>query len=323
MLATTEEANEYRNKFHKYYYERIAPLLQEFEIFRNKQMLKYKTYQSLAIISAIIVIGLAAFFILTSPQIPLQNNLYLIKTVIFGVVIVCLFLGLAGNIPISFNQKVKEAIINTFLEFFGNFEWHSGEKFSAEELNYYNLFDYVKTSSSGYDSDYFEGQYKNLKIIISEALLINEDVPIFDGVLVQIELNKNFNAHTIIVEKCLTSIDSGLFWENVGKIELEDTEFNKCFKVFSDNQVEARYILTPSMMERFKNLKETFKTTGIRAAFRDKSLLIAIPSNENLFEVCDFKKPVTDTGQIRELFEQFLAILSLVDILHLNSKTGL
>lgn len=323
MLATTEEANEYRKKFHKYYYEQIAPLLREFEELRNKEMIKVKTYKNLAVLSTFIMIILSVFFILTNSQIPLQNNLSFIKTIIFGVVIVCLFLGLAGNIPIGFNQKVKEAIINTFLEFFGNFDWYSNEKFSAEEINYYNLFDYVKSSSGGCDSDYFEGKYKNLKIIISEALLINEDVPIFNGVLVQIELNKNFNAHTIIVEKCLTSIDAGAFWQNVEKVELEDIEFNKMFKVFSDDQVEARYILTPSMMERFKNLKETFKTTGIRAAFKDKSLLIAIPSNKNLFEVCDFKKPVTDTGQIQELFEEFVAVLSLVDVLNLDSKTGL
>ena len=45
------------------------------------------------------------------------------------------------------------------------------------------------------------------------------------------------------------------------EIELEDPEFMEHFRVYSTDQVEARYILSPSMMERLL----AFRREAVRA----------------------------------------------------------
>lgn len=106
-------------------------------------------------------------------------------------------------------------------------------------------------------------------------------------------------------------------------VALEDPEFNKMFHVFTQNQVEARYILTTAFMERIKHLKDTFKTNHIRASFLDDSVLIAMDSSREWFKLGDLRKPVDDVGEFQEFFEEFVAVLSLVELLHLDSKTGM
>lgn len=328
MLSTTQEAQEYRKKFHQYYYDNILPLLKKYENSRKSDLSKYRIFQSFAVISVLAMIVLVAFFILTNPQVPLQENISVIVTVVSSVVMLFIFLGLGGNIIVDFNIKVKEGIIGSFLAFFGDFKRYSGKKFSVEEIVSHRLFDKVDVSCCGCDSDFFEGTYKNIKVTISEALLLkdagnNASVPVFDGVLIKIKLNKNFETHTIIIENSLSSTVAGTFLTNIEKIELEDPEFNQMFQVYSNDQIESRYILTAAFMERFKNLKDIYKTKNIRASFIKNSMLIAIPCKKNMFEIGDFRRPITDTGEIQELFEEFMAVLSIVDLLKLSSKVGL
>ena len=68
------------------------------------------------------------------------------------------------------------------------------------------------------------------------------------------------------------------------KIELEDIKFSKRFNVYSKNQVEARYLVTPSFMERFLNLTTAFGTKKAKCAFFEDKIMIAISTTRNLFE---------------------------------------
>ena len=107
------------------------------------------------------------------------------------------------------------------------------------------------------------------------------------------------------------------------KVVLEDPEFNKMFEVYSKDQTEARYILTTSFIERFKQLKDIFKAESVSASFLENSLFVAIPCTKEMFVLGDLRKPVTDSAEFQEFFNQFLAIISIVDVLHLDMKTGL
>jgi hypothetical protein len=48
------------------------------------------------------------------------------------------------------------------------------------------------------------------------------------------------------------------------EIKLEDPEIRKNFVVYSTDQVEARYLLTPSFIQRFKRLKTAYGTKKIK-----------------------------------------------------------
>lgn len=92
--------------------------------------------------------------------------------------------------------------------------------------------------------DYFEGTYKGLKVVFSEVSLFQnagrDETQIFKGLFAKLEMNKSFQAHTILVECCPLSLTTNLSlphsFSNMEKVSLEDPEFNKMFHVFTQDQ---------------------------------------------------------------------------------------
>jgi len=104
------------------------------------------------------------------------------------------------------------------------------------------------------------------------------------------------------------------------KIILEDSKFNKKFDVYSSNQVEARYLVTPAFMEKFYNLKTVFGAKNIRCSFFDNNLMIAIETNKDLFEFGNIFKSVHDGLTIYQFYQEIKAIHDLIDYFKLNEK---
>ena len=63
---------------------------------------------------------------------------------------------------------------------------------------------------------------------------------------------------------------------------MEDVEFEKLFAVFSSDQQEARYILSPSLMQKITALKNKF-SNDMYLAFRKGSLYIGVSSTKDFF----------------------------------------
>ena len=106
------------------------------------------------------------------------------------------------------------------------------------------------------------------------------------------------------------------------KIKLEDIEFNKLFNVFSDDEIEARYLITTAFMERLLNLKTTFKSKNVKCAFINKQVFFALSTKKNLFEFGNLFKPLNNIENI-EFFREFFSILDLIEYFKFNEKTGL
>ena len=64
---------------------------------------------------------------------------------------------------------------------------------------------------------------------------------------------------------------------------LEDVVFEKNFDVFTDNEVEARYLITPSFMQRLNSIKKIFLAGAIECAFYKDELIIALHTSRDLF----------------------------------------
>lgn len=144
----------------------------------------------------------------------------------------------------------------------------------------------------------------------------------FRGVFVEFEMNKNFEGHTFILERAVTSSTIKFDREKFEEVKLEDAEFCEKYIVYSDNQVEARYVLTTAFIERFKNMKTAFKAKFIRAAFKDGKITIAIDAGRDLFQMASLDKD-TDSNTFTELFDEILSVLELINVLKLNQKIGL
>lgn len=138
-------------------------------------------------------------------------------------------------------------------------------------------------------------------------------VDIFKGFLFIADFHKDFQGHTTVQRNSLFK------WSfRNSRVKLENPDFEKTFDVYSTDQIEARYLLTPSMMERLLALEAQFNT-GIMVSFQNSNILVAIPDSKNHFEA-NIWKPINDPSQIQDDFRTIHALISIIEELNLNTR---
>ena len=142
------------------------------------------------------------------------------------------------------------------------------------------------------------------------------------GVIVEFELKTKLTGHTFFLENS-RSAKQIKFDENVFKeIKLSQSKFAEKFKVYTDNEAEARMLLDGAMAERISYISAAYKAKFVRGAFKDGKFVIAINCGRDIFDVRPNKKE-SHTSKFTRLFEEIVSILYVVDELKQNSKTGL
>ncbi len=107
-------------------------------------------------------------------------------------------------------------------------------------------------------------------------------------------------------------------------VNLEKTSFNKTYDVQTNDQVEARYLLTPAFMERLENLKTAFNSNQIECAFYDDKVIFAIKTKKDLFELVEnIQTPLQDSKRITQFMEEIATTYEMIDYFKLDQKTGL
>ena len=100
---------------------------------------------------------------------------------------------------------------------------------------------------------------------------------IFKGFLFVADFNKHFSGRTLLHR------DTWIKMPREGnRIKLEDPRFEKYYDVYATDPVEARYILTPSLMERIVELNKKFNKPTL--SFINANVVVAIPTRQNYFE---------------------------------------
>lgn len=142
------------------------------------------------------------------------------------------------------------------------------------------------------------------------------------GVVVEYELKKKLSGHTFFLENN-SSAKQIVFDRNVFKeIKLPKSKFSEKFKVYTDNEAEARMLLDTAMAERISYISAAYKAKFVRGAFKDGKFVIAINCGRDIFDVRPTLKE-SHTAKFTRLFEEIVSILYVVDELKQNSKTGL
>lgn len=104
------------------------------------------------------------------------------------------------------------------------------------------------------------------------------------------------------------------------KVILEDVKFGKKYYVYSNDQVEARCIVTPVFMEKFLNLRTAFGAKNAKCAFYDDVIMFAISTNKNFFEIGSLNKSLLDSKTFKKLFDEINAIYDIIDYFNLDKK---
>ena len=99
---------------------------------------------------------------------------------------------------------------------------------------------------------------------------------------------------------------------------MEDVAFEKEFVVYGDDQIEARYILSTSLMERILAYKKK-SNRPIRFSFIGNKVHVAISYKKALFEPRLFRS-LLSFKPIQEYFEDLSLAIDLVEDLNLNTR---
>ncbi|MHC4927915.1 MAG: DUF3137 domain-containing protein, partial [Planctomycetota bacterium] len=148
---------------------------------------------------------------------------------------------------------------------------------------------------------------------------------IFKGLFFIADFNKHFGGQTIVLpdtaEKLFGGFGKMLQSWNVGRadlIKLEDPDFEREFVVYGSDQIEARYILSTSLMQRILDFKR--KTgTKIYLSFTGSKVTVALPIGKNLFEP-KMMSCVTDFEPILDYARDLALAVSIVEDLNLNTR---
>lgn len=148
---------------------------------------------------------------------------------------------------------------------------------------------------------------------------------IFRGIYFVADFHKEFQGHTVVMPDHLENT-FGFFAKTLQKmawgrgelVKLEDPEFEKAFVVYSEDQIEARYILSTSMMSRMLEFKKRCQGL-VYFAFARSCVHVAISSPKNHFEP-RYLKPVNDPVALRATCFDLHFVVGLIEDLNLNTR---
>lgn len=165
------------------------------------------------------------------------------------------------------------------------------------------------------------GDYRGVPVNIVEAKLEtggkNSRV-VFNGLLAELAFPGRFAGVTVVAK------DGGLlgnafraFVQEGGleRARLEDPRFEERYQVYSSDQISARALLTPAVMERLMELERHTQGDPPRLVAEHGTLRVALSKGkkEDLFEPPSIANPVGGTDMLLELSSDIGSVLKLVD----------
>ncbi len=172
--------------------------------------------------------------------------------------------------------------------------------------------------------DCFTGEHRKSSYQLYEAHLEQRrssgrgrthHVTVFRGQLIRLHFSRDFLGTTIVRR------DAGVFnafgggssnGRKLERVRLVDPKFERIFEVWGTDQVEARYLVHPVMMERLLELERALHGKRLRCAFEGGDMLIAVEGG-NLFEPGDLFKPLVDPARARRIVDEIAGVMRVMD----------
>ena len=258
---------------------------------------------------------------------------------LIGPVVLGIYLITRGNkrIP-AYRKDYKEEVIEKIAQSIdSNWEYDSKAHIAEEVYKDSKLFN--KSYKEYYGDDKVSGcvgktvfESSELKIgsyynyVDGDGDSKREWKGVFNGYFFHADFNKQLQGETYLVNGDLESA-AGTFQatssNTKGKkqgsmVALENKEFAKTFMVRSTDQIEARYILTPKLMESLLNIYQLFKQP-MQMSFIDGKVYLAIFFQFALFEPTIWRSGV-NIKELNKIFQLLNLNKTIIEELNLNTR---
>lgn len=309
-----------------YYYAELYPIVKELD--KKREDVKRKTIAFFAVAAFVLTFG--AIYLLKNFA---QDNY--IKVFIAYVIVMISVFGIIKNLVSSdYVKEFKLKVIEPLIKFIDPKLHYSQEAYIPR-----HLFERSRIVTSDIDryggNDYVQGEIDGVKIEFSDVLAEEkrEDSKgnthyetLFEGMFLHAEFPKHFHSRTVVLpdkaEKVFGSF-MGKFLQshNFSReklIKMDNPTFEKEFVVYGEDQIESRYILTQSMMERILAFKKKV-SHPISLSFIGGELFVAVHYGKDTLEPSVFGS-LLDYKIAKEYIETLYYAMGIVEELKLNQK---
>jgi len=176
--------------------------------------------------------------------------------------------------------------------------------------------------------DYVAGRMGSTEFWFSELVLAHEKkddrTVLFHGLFFIADFNKAFRGRTYLLPDVaernfgvLGRVAQALRLDGTELVELEDPDFEKRFVCTSTDPLEARYVLSTSLIQRILGIAE--RSPGpLRVSFVDQCMYLARPMGD-LFRA-PFLSGSLDEEALLGFVRELRSVIELVDELGLNTR---
>lgn len=306
-----------------FYYKTLYPSLEELE--KERRALKYRLIVASVIYTTIFIL---IFFSLS--QMLFSIDFFLFFLVIYFAIGGFIYKFLIKDYTFAFKEKIITPLISAIDE---KLNYASHLHIDAMHFTRSQIFHAQPDRVSG--NDYVHGTIDGVKIQFSDfhAEKKHKDSKgrtswstIFKGLFIVSDFHKNFHGTTIVLPDKAQSTFGDLLggWlqsNNPSRqelIKMDDPAFEKEFVVYGSDQVEARYILTHTLMKKLLDYKKRTKKE-LFVSFRANTITLAIAYNKDLFEPSLFHS-LLKYKIAMEYIETLQLATGVVNELKLNTK---
>ena len=293
--------------------------------------LRDKTRKSALTISA----SIAAVTVLLSVGAFVINGDFLAFVLVPGLIIaVVVYTQMMNGVKLKYKKLVVPSMLK---EIDPGLSYNPSGCIPKEEFRRSKIFSERIDCYAGEDLVY--GSYKGIPIRFSELKVQEKHGSgknttyhtFFKGVFMVADFNKDFKySHWVLPDTAEAALGQvvGNFFQKVNlsgrghMTRLEDPAFEKKFVVYTEDDVEARYILSPKLMRTMLALSERFRKGASRIgfAFMDSNVYVAIPveGGRDLFEMPSRGDLGADTAKRTQ--DELKEILSVFDVMELDLR---
>lgn len=256
-------------------------------------------------------------------------------------VVTMLFLLMGGvwiwgtNSLYRYRAAIKSEIFSSVVQYFGQAWQYVPEGMQQDEMRSYMRHGLLPQHDSSSTEDFVAGQHKEVSLKQFECRLVRgkgkHRKECFRGMVVEVQVPKRFSGHTVVQRdrgKLGNALGHGSKKQGLERVTLEDPRFEARFEVYGSDQVEARYLLSPSFMERLVALEDFFvqhydKKCRLRCAFKTGVLQIVAATKYDRFQPGNIYRPVDFRHDINRVLREMDQLFAIIDVLQLDDRTGL
>ena len=234
----------------------------------------------------------------------------------------------------DYTKEFKEKVIHPLIkELDSNLNYESNQHLSQKYFRDSKIFNSTIDRYSG--NDFVHGEIDDIHIEFSDihAEKRNKNSKgkdswstVFQGLFIVADFHKHFSGSTVVLPDSAQSTFGDLIggWlqsKNASRealVKMDHPEFEKEFVVYASDQIEARYILSHSLMQKLLHFKIRSKHP-LHISFVGQSIHLAIEYNKDLFEPSVFRS-LLDYKIAMEYAQTLHLCIGIVEELKLNQK---